>query len=216
VFLAPANRPLAPSPVDVEIAVTSDQFEWLPAGSDLPDETGCRFTEGSSQAALFEGRPAPASVDGSILLAKLRPGQVRGWRPGRERRPRASAAMQAHLSGLPLHVDGQISGLGLYHTLNMFVIPHAVARAPSVNPPAQEIELEAHCIKGVGREHAKWSPVATAWYRLHPEVALLRPVAGEEAAELAEAVPAVFELQVRAHSFVFKSAFGQKGSPQSE
>lgn len=38
----------------------------------------------------------------------------------------------------------------------------------------QVIELEAHCCKGIGREHAKWSPVATAWYRLHPEVILLR------------------------------------------
>lgn len=33
-----------------------------------------------------------------------------------------------------------------------------------------EIELEAHAVKGVGKEHAKWSPVATAAYRLLPEV----------------------------------------------
>jgi DNA-directed RNA polymerase I and III subunit RPAC1 len=31
--------------------------------------------------------------------------------------------------------------------------------------PGQEIELEAHCIKGIGKEHAKWSPVCTASYR---------------------------------------------------
>jgi hypothetical protein len=36
-------------------------------------------------------------------------------------------------------------------------------------------------VKGVGREHAKWSPVATAWYRLQPEVVLLEPVSGEAA-----------------------------------
>lgn len=40
--------------------------------------------------------------------------------------------------------------------------------------PGQTIELECHCIKGVGEEHAKWSPVATAWYKLYPEVVLLR------------------------------------------
>lgn len=39
---------------------------------------------------------------------------------------------------------------------------------------SQVIELEAHGCKGIGREHAKWSPVATAWYRLHPEVVLLK------------------------------------------
>lgn len=37
-------------------------------------------------------------------------------------------------------------------------------------PHAQEIELEAHAVKGVGKTHAKWSPVATAWYRMLPEV----------------------------------------------
>lgn len=34
----------------------------------------------------------------------------------------------------------------------------------------QEIELEAHAMKGMGKSHAKWSPVATAWYRMLPEV----------------------------------------------
>lgn len=60
--------------------------------------------------------------------------------------------------------------------------------------PKQEIELEAHCVKGAGREHAKWSPVATAWYRLHPEVALLDPngIAGADAEELAAAAGDVF------------------------
>lgn len=45
--------------------------------------------------------------------------------------------------------------------------------------PGQEIELHAVCTKGVGKEHAKWSPVGTAWYRLVPEVVLLEPLAGE-------------------------------------
>ena len=62
--------------------------------------------------------------------------------------------------------------------------------------PSQEIELEAHCIKGIGREHAKWSPVATAWYRLHPEVVLLQPVEGELADELVGEVPGgIFEVE---------------------
>ncbi|CAI5998846.1 unnamed protein product [Closterium sp. NIES-65] len=36
--------------------------------------------------------------------------------------------------------------------------------------PGQAIELEAHAVKGIGRTHAKWSPVATASYRMLPEV----------------------------------------------
>ena len=35
--------------------------------------------------------------------------------------------------------------------------------------PGQEIELEAWCEKGLGKTHAKWSPVSTASYRLLPE-----------------------------------------------
>ncbi|GAA5845430.1 hypothetical protein JCM11251_005071 [Rhodosporidiobolus azoricus] len=37
----------------------------------------------------------------------------------------------------------------------------------------QEIVAELHCNKGVGKEHAKWSPVATASYRLLPSIQLL-------------------------------------------
>ncbi|CAA6661524.1 unnamed protein product [Spirodela intermedia] len=60
--------------------------------------------------------------------------------------------------------------------------------------PGQEIELEAHAIKGLGKTHAKWSPVATAWYRMLPEVVLLEDVEGELAEELVKKCPVnVFE-----------------------
>eukprot|EP00041_Stephanoeca_diplocostata_P024966 m.643207 g.643207 ORF g.643207 m.643207 type:complete len:159 (+) comp22642_c1_seq41:1632-2108(+) len=32
--------------------------------------------------------------------------------------------------------------------------------------PGQEINMELHCVKGIGKEHAKWSPVCTVSYRL--------------------------------------------------
>ncbi|KAL6975176.1 hypothetical protein U1Q18_023970 [Sarracenia purpurea var. burkii] len=51
--------------------------------------------------------------------------------------------------------------------------------------PGQEIELEAHAVKGIGKTHAKWSPVATAWYRMLPEVVLLQEVKDEKAEKLA-------------------------------
>lgn len=50
--------------------------------------------------------------------------------------------------------------------------------------PGQEIELEMFCQKGVGKDHAKWSPVGTAFYRMLPEIHLTRPVKGQEAKEL--------------------------------
>lgn len=114
VITTPAALPPTPPPV------LSNQLVWLPAGSELPEETTCRFASG--QAHLFAASeaevstsdlpPPPSAVHSDILLAKLRPGQT--------------------------------------------------------------IQLEAHATKGIGKEHAKWSPVATAWYRLQPEVHMLQ------------------------------------------
>ncbi len=57
--------------------------------------------------------------------------------------------------------------------------------------PGQEIELEAHAVKGKGKTHAKWSPVGTAWYELCPEIVTLQDIVGDEAAAfIAEAHPA--------------------------
>ena len=61
--------------------------------------------------------------------------------------------------------------------------------------PGQEIELEAHGRRGDGKDHAKFSPVATACYRLYTEVELVEPVYDELAEELAHLYePGVFEL----------------------
>ncbi|KAA8534674.1 hypothetical protein F0562_032191 [Nyssa sinensis] len=62
--------------------------------------------------------------------------------------------------------------------------------------PGQEIELEAHAVKGMGKTHAKWSPVATAWYRMLPEVVLLQEVEDEKAEELIKKCPVnVFDIE---------------------
>ncbi|GMT12287.1 hypothetical protein PFISCL1PPCAC_3584, partial [Pristionchus fissidentatus] len=47
--------------------------------------------------------------------------------------------------------------------------------------PGQQIEALVHCVKGIGRDHAKFSPVATASYRLLPFITLKRPVTGDAA-----------------------------------
>ncbi|KAK3158156.1 hypothetical protein QOZ80_2AG0133590 [Eleusine coracana subsp. coracana] len=62
--------------------------------------------------------------------------------------------------------------------------------------PGQSIELEAHAVKGVGKVHAKWSPVATAWYRMLPEVVLIKEIKGDDAVELQKKCPVnVFDIE---------------------
>ncbi|XP_048585694.1 DNA-directed RNA polymerases I and III subunit RPAC1 [Nematostella vectensis] len=51
--------------------------------------------------------------------------------------------------------------------------------------PGQELDIKMHAVKGVGKDHAKFSPVATASYRLLPEITLLKPCEDELADKLA-------------------------------
>ncbi|XP_069578683.1 DNA-directed RNA polymerases I and III subunit RPAC1 isoform X1 [Brachyistius frenatus] len=50
--------------------------------------------------------------------------------------------------------------------------------------PGQELDVVMNCVKGIGKDHAKFSPVATASYRLLPEITLLEPLEGEKAERL--------------------------------
>ncbi|KAG5831625.1 hypothetical protein ANANG_G00305710 [Anguilla anguilla] len=62
--------------------------------------------------------------------------------------------------------------------------------------PGQELDIVMHCVKGIGKDHAKFSPVATASYRLLPEVTLLEPVEGEKAERLKRCFsPGVVEVE---------------------
>ncbi|CAI2178965.1 18293_t:CDS:2 [Funneliformis geosporum] len=62
--------------------------------------------------------------------------------------------------------------------------------------PGQKIELEAHCEKGCGKEHAKWSPVATASYRLMPEIILKETITGDLADKFASCfTPGVVDIK---------------------
>lgn len=59
--------------------------------------------------------------------------------------------------------------------------PHSEGQCPCVVP---------------GKDHAKFSPVATASYRLLPDITLLAPVEGEAAEELRQCFsPGVIEVQ---------------------
>ncbi|KAG2490194.1 hypothetical protein HYH03_011321 [Edaphochlamys debaryana] len=129
--------------------VLSESLTWLPTGSELPDETTCRFAAG--QAHLFPDTASrPRAVHTDILLAKLRPGQT--------------------------------------------------------------IQLEAHATKGIGKEHAKWSPVATAWYRLQPEVHMLQDVRADSdmGQELITTCPGLFEADPASGNLRANSARGHE------
>lgn len=62
--------------------------------------------------------------------------------------------------------------------------------------PGQEIHLTAFCEKNIGKEHAKWSPVATATYRLLPAISFKQPVIGSDAKKLVDMCPMkVFDIE---------------------
>lgn len=55
--------------------------------------------------------------------------------------------------------------------------------------PGQEILLRAHCILGVGSDHAKFSPVATASYRLLPVIDIREPITEQLATKFQKCFP---------------------------
>ena len=55
--------------------------------------------------------------------------------------------------------------------------------------PGQEIDVQCHCIKGIGADHAKFSPVATASYRLLPLINIKQPILGADAKKFARCFP---------------------------
>lgn len=55
--------------------------------------------------------------------------------------------------------------------------------------PGQSINLSMHAIKGIGQDHAKFSPVATASYRLMPTIDITKPIIGADAKKFARCFP---------------------------
>lgn len=55
--------------------------------------------------------------------------------------------------------------------------------------PGQCIDVEMHAIKGTGADHAKFSPVATAFYRLMPSIQITEPILGKDAEKFRSCFP---------------------------
>lgn len=113
--------------------VLSGALEWLPTGSELPEETGATFS--TSQEGRFLGGAGGGGAE-ETEAEEADDGSQTQSRPLSLGAPR------------PVHDDILLARLR----------------------PGQRVELEAHATVGTGAEHAKWSPVATAWYRLQPEL----------------------------------------------
>lgn len=62
--------------------------------------------------------------------------------------------------------------------------------------------MELICEKGIGKTHAKWSPVSTASYRLLPHIEFTEEIKGADAEELKAKCPMnVFDIE-DGHLFV--------------
>lgn len=55
--------------------------------------------------------------------------------------------------------------------------------------PGQEISLQMHAILGIGQDHAKFSPVAPASYRILPTITILEPIEGPDAEKFKKCFP---------------------------
>lgn len=55
--------------------------------------------------------------------------------------------------------------------------------------PGQVIDMELHCVKGLGMDHAKFSPVSTASYRLLPKIDITKPIVGIDAQKFQKCFP---------------------------
>lgn len=67
--------------------------------------------------------------------------------------------------------------------------------------PGQRIHVRCHCVKGIGLDHAKFSPVATASYRLLPDIKITKPITGVDAKNFQKCFPrGVIKLEEDAES----------------
>jgi len=55
--------------------------------------------------------------------------------------------------------------------------------------PGMEIDLVCYCVKGIGRTHAKWSPVCTAYYKLLNKINIIKEISGNDSEELKQLCP---------------------------
>ncbi|KAL6715761.1 DNA-directed RNA polymerase core subunit rpc40 [Lecanora helva] len=137
-----------------------------------------------------DDEPEPASTDKNTVVLKLQ--ATCDWR---QNPPRAGETDPEKLYvGSNVYAD-QIEFVPQGRQPEFFPSPDGIIRP--VNPkillakmrPGQVIDLDMHCFKGIGADHAKWSPVATATYRLLPTIDIIKPILGDDAKKFARCFP---------------------------
>jgi DNA-directed RNA polymerase I and III subunit RPAC1 len=83
--------------------------------------------------------------------------------------------------------------------------------------PGQIIHLDLHCVKGIGMDHAKFSPVATATYRLLPTITITKPILGADAIKFEKCFPkGVVDVQRVTPTDAKKAGSGYEGREGDE
>ncbi|TVY71238.1 DNA-directed RNA polymerases I and III subunit RPAC1 [Lachnellula suecica] len=78
--------------------------------------------------------------------------------------------------------------------------------------PGQCIDIDMHAFKGVGSDHAKFSPVATASYRLLPTITITKPILGKDAEKFQRCFPhGVIKLDKVSKKEAMKKGSGYEG-----
>ncbi len=95
-----------------------------------------------------------------------------------------------HIKWVPLGTQGE-----QYMGEEAFKVVHDDILVAKLRP-GQEIEAELICVKGIGKTHAKWSPVSTAYYRLLPDISFSSDIVGDDAILLKKTCPVnVFDVK---------------------
>jgi len=139
-------------------------------------------------SVLGQGNMDTAAAESTVLYRATHPNSHQNSNATDNNRPYTKHVYSSDLEWIPQGDQAQTVEGGVLRPVHEDILLAKLR-------PGQAIELEAHGRRSIGKDHAKYSPVATASYRLMPHVELLKPVYDELAKELANLYePGVFDL----------------------
>ena len=140
--------------------------------------------EGSSAAAAGKGKKGKKAA----AAASANSG---GGKGGTVVQPKSYGVYSGQLQWVPQGTQAQRLGASAVRPVHDDIL---IAKLR----PGQRIVVECHAHKGIGQDHAKFSPVATASYRLLPQISFAEgaSIEGADAEELVAKCPmGVFDLE---------------------